>query len=143
MSTNLKFFQGLNKNLPTEEEKIQPHSFYLTTDTYDFYYANDEKDLIRFAANPKETIKEIKIYYSTNLNPEYPMTFPPSDTVWSLTAPEYIEGEQIYSINCFVYMDDSFEYSEINELITFSEIDEICGNEILVINEDNINEVKF
>jgi hypothetical protein len=40
-------------------------------------------------------------------------------------------------------MDDSFEYSEINELITFSEIDEICENEILVINEDNVNEVKF
>lgn len=148
----INFLQGLKDDLyiknidgavSNDLKSFEEGSFLLTTDTYDFYYVNDERDLVRFATDPKETIKELYIYYSTNSNPEYPTTFPPLDAVWSLTPPEYIEGEQVYSINCFIYMDDSFEYSEINELITFSEIDEICENEILVINEDNVNEVKF
>lgn len=131
MSNNLNFFQGKSENLPPMEN-LQKNSFYLTTDSYDFYYTNSEKDLIRFATNPKETIKEIHTYYSTDLNPDIPTTFPPSNTIWSSAEPEYIEGEQIYSINCFIYMDDSFKYSEINELITFSEIDEICNNNTII-----------
>jgi hypothetical protein len=98
----IKFLQGLKDNLyikntdgtvSNDLKSFEEGSFLLTTDTYDFYYINDEKDLIRFATDPKETIKELYTYYSTNSNPEYPTTFPPLDAVWSLTAPEYIEGE--------------------------------------------------
>ena len=120
---NLKFFKGIEENLPNEDNR-EIGSFYLTEDTLDFYYAS-QKDLVKLASNPHETIKEIHSFYSTTTN-RPPNNYPPSAD-WSSTPPEYEKGQQIYSVSCIVYMDEHYIYSNVNELITWDDIDTICG----------------
>lgn len=123
--SNLKFFKGKNNQFPTLNNR-EPHSFYMVEDTNDFYYTDQYCQKIRLSAKPSETIKEIYTYYNTedNIEPTYPI---PEDSNWKLDEPSYSEGGQIYKIKCTVYMDGHPEFSSIEELITFDEIDAICG----------------
>lgn len=131
-TTNLNFFQGKKENLPITNN-IEPHSFYMTTDSYDLYYSDENKSLQRLAANPSETIKEIHTFYNV-LSKEIPTSYPPNYDItgWTEDASKapYVEGNQVYSIDCFIYMDGSYKYQEVEELITQNEIDEICGTPI-------------
>lgn len=125
MSENLNFFKGLSADLPDEINR-KSYSFYLTEDEKDFYYSNENKELIRMAANPSNTIKEIHTLYSrtSNTPPEsYPLD---ENSPWTDIVPEYQFGEQIYSIKCIIYMDGNCYFSKVQELITQEEIDEIC-----------------
>lgn len=127
MSDNLKFLKGNSTSLLNKSKNdLEKNSFYLTTDTNDFYYTDDNNNLIRFGANPSQTIKEIHSYYSITTN-EAPSIYPPPSSDWSNTPPEYTEGDQIYSVSCIIYMNGDFIYSDVHELITREEIDEICG----------------
>lgn len=125
MISNLNFFKGDSSNLPSTDSR-QPYSFYLTEDTNNFYYTNQYKTLIRMAADPSETIKEIHTLYNSDsdiLPTEYPL---PETSSWTENFPPYTVGDSLYFVDCIVYMDDSYSFSEVQSLITFEEIDEIC-----------------
>lgn len=122
--SNLQFFKGDADKLP-EPSKRQAGAFYLTEDTFDFYYADHFNELKRLAANPAETIKELHTYYSLTSDTK-PENYPP-DSNWSQGIPSgYSGGEPLYATNCIVYMNGEWSYSNINSFITNDDIDAIC-----------------
>ena len=129
LTTPLNFFKGTNQRLNIAE--IQPNSFYITTDTKDFYYTDENGELFRFGSNPSNTIKEIHTYYCYREILIDELEFPPQG-MYELTeqAPEYTDDLQVYSIDCVVFMDGSYIYINPKELITWDEIDGICGTPI-------------
>lgn len=106
-------------------------SFLLTTDTYDFYYKNQD-ELIKLFSNPNETIKEIKTYYYKEINPitppEIPTQLPIDFDKWGDEIPEYNSQDKIYFIKCIIYKNGSIACSELQSLINDTDIDYIINN---------------
>lgn len=124
--SSLKFFKGKKAQFPTSGNR-EPYSFYMVEDTNDFYYTDQYCQKIRLSADPSTTIKEIYTYYNTNNN-VLPNTYPvPTSSGWVTEEPIYYDGNQIYKTKCILYMDDHYEFSTVEELITHQEIDDICG----------------
>lgn len=123
--SNLNFLRGKSNYLP-QENFIEEGAFYLTEDTYDFYYGKNKNSLIKFFSNPKLRIKEIKTYFSKS-TVEKPDSYPPSSD-WSPEEPDNFDPETEIGawVKCTIYMDGHYEYSDLNELITAYEIDQIC-----------------
>lgn len=134
MSTNLNFFKGKSEDL--EKIETKPSSFYLTEDSKDFYFTTNTGELIRIGADPTVTIKEIHTYYSTGDNTP-PNSFPPNfnNSGWTEEIPNYYKGEKFYIIECIVYMDGHYEYSEVEEMVTYQEIENICGRFIQIVSQ--------
>lgn len=123
--SNLQFFKGRSSALPSTANR-KAGAFYLTEDTFDFYYSDNFNELKRLAADPSRTIKELHTYYSLTSNTK-PTSYPPDLNYWSQEIPSgYLGGEPLYGINCIVYMDGTFSYSDINSFITNTDIDNIC-----------------
>lgn len=64
-------------------------------------------------------IKAVYKYYllqsATLFEPAKPTTYPPNGN-WTTTEPAYIEGDtkKLYTVDCAVFGDDSFSYSEVS-----------------------------
>ena len=130
--SNLKFFKGLEKNLPQDNKLLlEKESFYLTEFDYNFYYSDTDKNLHLLFAEPSIKLKEMHTYYNISPKASIPNSFPPSDdSGWIPTEPQDFEGGKPgHIINCKVYMDGTFKYSQINNLITEADIDEICKDD--------------
>lgn len=84
--SNLKFFKGLEKNLPQDKLLLEKESFYLTEFDYNFYYSDADKNLNLLFAEPSIRLKEMHTYYSTSSNSK-PTSFPPPESDWSLIEP--------------------------------------------------------
>ena len=125
--SNLKFFKGRSEALPIKEDRLS-HSFYLSEDTNDFYYTDENKKLIRLSADPDTTVKEIHTFYSNAPGGAKPASYPiPEGSSWKENVPEdYDVGEELYFITCTVYMSGKYEFSDVQGLITYDEIDLIC-----------------
>ena len=123
--SNLTFLKGSPKSLPTNN--IQKNTFYLTDDSYNFYYGKTQQDLIKLFGNPETRIKEIKTYYS-KIAHKVPQVYPPPSELWTTEEPTSLkDNETISQFNCIIYMDDHYEYSIIEQLISTDEIDAICS----------------
>lgn len=124
--SKLKFFKGKLKNLPKNKTE---GSFYIAEDTYDIYYAKNNQQEIKLFTNPKYRIKDVQTYYSIITN-EKPALYPPSSD-WTLAkSNNFGYGQSGAKVTCIIYMDGHYEYSEVDDLITFEEIDFICNNTI-------------
>ena len=89
---------------------------------------DEELNLIKLFTNPSIKIKEYKTYYSKQTTIK-PTEYPPPHELWTEEEPEDFEEESVGAwIDCIVYMDGHYEYSDVNELITTNDIDIICNS---------------